>query len=215
MRIEQTKMLINEVYGKTKTNKTNCWWGWQKFTFRFWKLFCFNFLSSSFIVFYPLSDTRRRPKVESARVFHFLYVSSYRWVHFSGAVPFFRLLYIQSHVLCSALWTLNNTSVENSSPPLLANGRRVSVRLDSRKRPIPVSRRTAFAIIVNSHFPFACRKFNQFRVGCWTFAPTDRSYLTESVPWLHVFQVRASGDISVSLPTLAQHLCKMFSCAFT
>ena len=40
---------------------------------------CFNFLSifyffPSFIVFYSSSDTRRRPKVESARVFHFLYV---------------------------------------------------------------------------------------------------------------------------------------------
>ena len=66
---------------------------------------------------------------------------------------------------CHARPCARYTSVENSSPPLLANGRRVSVRLDSRKRPIPVSRRTAFAIIVNSHFPFACRKFNQFRVG--------------------------------------------------
>ena len=28
----------------------------------------------SFIVFYSSSDTRRRPKVESARVFHFVYV---------------------------------------------------------------------------------------------------------------------------------------------
>ena len=34
-----------------------------------------SFLPSSFIVFYPSSDTRRRPRVESARVFHFLSLS--------------------------------------------------------------------------------------------------------------------------------------------
>ena len=33
-----------------------------------------SFLPSPFILFYPSSDTRRRPKVESARVFHFLCV---------------------------------------------------------------------------------------------------------------------------------------------
>ena len=45
-----------------------------------------SFLPSSFIVFYPSSDTRRRPMVESARVFDFLCVSSCRRVRFSGAV---------------------------------------------------------------------------------------------------------------------------------
>ena len=47
-----------------------------------------SFLSSSLIIFCPSSDTRRRPRVESAGVVNFLYVSSYRWVHFSGAVLF-------------------------------------------------------------------------------------------------------------------------------
>ena len=48
----------------------------------FTSTFCLSsFLPSSFIVFYPSSNTtntRQRPSVESARVFHFLYVSSCR-----------------------------------------------------------------------------------------------------------------------------------------
>ena len=192
MRIEQTKMTINEVYGKTKPNNNNktffleewvynCWWGWQKFTFRFWKLFCFNFLSLFFFycflsLFWHQTKTKGRKR---SRFSFCRRIGEYVSLELSHFVC---LLYIQSHLLCSALWTLYDTSVENSCPPLLANGRRVTVRLDSHKRPIPVSRRTAFAIIVNSHFPFACRKFYKFRVECRTFAPTDRSYLTESVP---------------------------------
>ena len=43
------------------------------------------------MVFYPSSDTRRRPKVKSARVFHFLCVLSCRWVHFSGGVLFWTI----------------------------------------------------------------------------------------------------------------------------
>ena len=35
-----------------------------------------SFLPASFIVFCPSSDTRKRPRVESAHVFHFLCVSS-------------------------------------------------------------------------------------------------------------------------------------------
>ena len=49
-------------------------------------------LPSSFIVFYLSSDTRRRPRVESTRVFHFLCVSLCRWACFSGAVLFLHIL---------------------------------------------------------------------------------------------------------------------------
>ena len=66
-----------------------------------WTLFYFNFLSVflfSFFFYYifcPSSDTRRRPCVESARVYNFPHVSSCRWVRFSGAVLFSIFIYNQ------------------------------------------------------------------------------------------------------------------------
>ena len=53
------------------------------------KMGVFSFLPSSFIVFYPSSDTRRIPRVESARVFRCPCVLSCRSVRFSGAIIIF------------------------------------------------------------------------------------------------------------------------------
>ena len=53
------------------------------------KIGVFSFLPSSFIVFYPSSDTRVRPRVESVRVFHWPCVLSCRSVRFSGAIIIF------------------------------------------------------------------------------------------------------------------------------
>ena len=69
-----------------------------------------SFLSSSFIVFYLSSDTRRRPSVESACVFHFLYVSSYRWLHFSGAVLLHCPCWLPNSDTCW-LWSQHQTQM--------------------------------------------------------------------------------------------------------